>query len=394
MSNESSSSRATQKMFPNDTEVIDTVFITPRVLDQGAFREYADSLKGLIREAGGRRTELRTDAEEARQLRENLSEAADRLRERLETTAKLLPALDNRVRRAEEVMARVEDEADLPAQLEERIGRRVAEMEARVQQTLAAAEERLAALGARYDDLQRKVEKDMERLDGVRGDLDRSAARAEERVVAVESRVARAEEVAGALRLRVEGAIETIDAHATEALKRARAVEMLCDRAVRLLGFDPDEPSDEVAPDSLMMLVQRGDQLERAARATAEELAALHKANAEMMSRFEATARGSGESIERLTARRGELEALIEGSLATLREAPGDFLERVVEAREQLAEIERRRDQVDIGMGGMWEELVALEAGMAERLGRLRTEAAEELGRLERAALAHRRGLS
>lgn len=444
------------RVFPTDAEAADAVFITPRVLDQGAFREYADSLKGLIREAGGRRTELRTDAEEARQLSENLADATNRLRERLETTAKLLPTLDNRVKRAEQAMAQAEESANLPARLEERIGQHIAAMEARVQGAMEAADARLAAIETRYADLQTKAEADLARLEGIGAELSRSAdrateaingaaerttslraeiesisemagghlesraetmvaradqafssvsasikgvlAEADERVAAIEAQIAPfladADAIPEAMQQHVQRALETIDAHAEQTMKRARAVEMLNERAVRLIGFDPDDPTDEVAPDSLMMLVQHGDALERKSRETAEALAALHAANEQACVRLGEAARDSETTVESLVRRRDELVASIEQSIASLAAREPDYLEQVVKTRNDLSEIERRRAQVEQGMGDISGELAALERGVAEQLEALRQRASDELSQLADAVAAQRRTLA
>jgi len=457
MSRSEPSARSVEtRAFPTDAEAAESVFITPRVLDQGAFREYADSLKGLIREAGGRRTELRTDAEEARQLSENLAEAANRLRERLETTAKLLPALDNRVKRAEQVMALAEENMNLPALLEERIGKHVAAMESRVKAMISAADARLATIETRYKDLHDKAEADLARLEGIGADLSASADRATEALTGAAERtaalraeveeiaagaggrlearaetlVARADQAFSTLNAGVSGvladadkqvaaisaqiapflssadsipdsmkqhldhALAVIDAHAEQTMKRARAVEMLNDRAVRLLGFDPDEPSDEVAPDSLMMLVQHGDALERKTRATAEELAALHAANEQACHRLAETAQQSESTVESLVRRRDELIASVERALGALADQEPDYLEQVLKARDALTEIERRRTQVEMGMGELSGELAALEHGVAEQLEALRRRAGEELAALSEAVAAQRRSLT
>lgn len=457
MSTSEPSARSVQnRAFPTDAEAADSVFVTPRVLDQGAFREYADSLKGLIREAGGRRTELRTGAEEARQLSENLSDAAQRLRERLETTAKLLPALDNRVKRAEQALASAEESANLPAVLEQRIGAHVSAMEERVRGAMDAADARLAAIETRYKELEERAASDLARLETIGAEMSRSAdratealngalermtalqeqiegastdagarvesqartvlaqteqacttisrsvtevlAEADERVAAIEAQIAPflegADSIPASMQEHIRRAMETIDAHAEQAMKRARAVEMLNDRAVRLLGFDPDDPSDEVSPDSLMMLVQHGDALERKARATAEELAALHAANEEACARLAGAARDSEVTVEHLIRRRDELVASIERSIESFAAGEPDYLEQVVKTRNDLSEIERRRVQVELGMGDISGELAALERGVGEQLESLRQRASEELRVLSEAVAAQRRSLS
>jgi chromosome segregation ATPase len=402
---DSSSGSASNMPFPSDAEVTDQVFITPRVLDQGAFREYTDSLKGLIREAGGRRNELRTDAEDARQLGENLSEAANRLRERLETTAKLLPALDNRVRRAEAIMAQATDDAQLPEQIEKRIGAYFEQMEARIAERIKDAEARLEVVERRYTELHVEAQTDIAHLESLQTDLSESASSTRADLEAISRQTASIETVSQALaeqargipakiEQQLTGAVEAMDRHAEETIKRVRAIEMLSERAVRLLGFDPDDPGDEIAPDSLMMLVQRGDELERTARAAAAELHALHQTNDQVQARLTETVEGAHGSIEALTHRRDELVSSMEEALAEFARSRPEVLENLVQVREQIAEIEHRREQVEAGMLDISGELGKLEDEVTERLEAMRVQATKELSRLQVAVAAQRRSLS
>lgn len=401
---DSSSGGSSNTPFPSDAEVTDQVFITPRVLDQGAFREYTDSLKGLIREAGGRRTELRTDTDEARQLGENLSEAAQRLRERLETTAKLLPALDNRVRRAEAIMAQAADDAQLTEQIEKRFADRLEAMEARIAASIEAAEARLEAVEGRFAELHEQTVADMTQLESLRTELNASGCAAQDDLTRITEQTAsfqavsetlsrQAAEIPETTKAQLTHAVEAMDLHAEETIKRVQAVEMLSERAVRLLGFDPNEPGDEIAPDSLMMLVQRGDELERTARATASELVALHQMNDQAQDQLESLVDGAHGSVEQLTRQRDELVASMEEALGRLAGAQPKILEELVQVREQLSEIEARHERVEAGMGDISGELGGLEDAVAERLGNLRALATKELSRLQIAVAAQRRSL-
>jgi len=402
---DSSSGGSSNMPFPSDAEVTDQVFITPRVLDQGAFREYTDSLKGLIREAGGKRTELRSDTEDARQLGENLAEAAQRLRERLETTAKLLPALDNRVRRAEAIMSQAADDAQLPEQIEQRFAERLDAMEERIAASLEGAEERLRAIEARYTQLHEQTRADIVELESLRTDLNASACVTRDDLAQVSEQTAsmnavrealtrQAVEVPEAIKTQLAGAVAAIDRHAEETLKRVQAVEMLSERAVRLLGFDPNDPGDEIAPDSLMMLVQQGDELERSARAAAQELISLHQINDEVQAQLGLLVEGAQGSMEALSHKRDALVGSMEEALERLTQAQPAFLEDLVGVREQLTEIEQRRERIEAGMQDISGELGGLEDAVTERLSALRAQAAKELSRLQLAVAAQRRSLS
>ncbi len=205
---------------------------------------------------------------------------------------------------------------------------------------------------------------------------------------------ANADQIPAALEVQVQKAVELIDAHAAETIKRVQAIEMLSERAVRLLGFDPDQPSDAIAPDSLMMLIQRGDELERTARGTANELAALHSVNEQVREQCSTVLTDTSGAIDKLANKRDEILSTIEQTLAGLDDAQPAYLGELLSARDQLAEIESRRSDVESDIGSVGEELARLENAVAEQLTNLRAQASEELSRLQVAVAAQRRSMA
>ncbi len=439
--------------FPSDTEVAEGLFITPRVLDHTVFREYSDGLKGLIREASGRHSELRSDAEDARQLCENMTQTAARLRERLETTAKVLPTLDNRVRRAEQALEQAAERATLPEQLKTRIDEEVAQAEAKITRALAEAEARLVQIESRCAALTEQARADMDRIEAasaaldetagvatqrlhdlsVRADeleaeldarADRSVTRFEERaeiltarsdhvysklgdeidalIASVDGRIAlvrqqlapvveQVERVPERLRAHIEAAVARIDEHTTEAVSRIAAIEELSTRAVRLIGFDPLRPTDEVAPDSLMMLVQRGVELEEQARQTATELQALHASAAQagtQIGRVVAEAEGSLHECE---AQARRLIAAFDLALADSGSAAGPVMEAIEQARLELEALEVRRSGLVSSIDHTGGDFDRLMAQAVQQLAELRQQATGELARLEAAIAAQKR---
>ncbi|KAA0212693.1 MAG: hypothetical protein DYG94_14005 [Leptolyngbya sp. PLA3] len=420
-----------------DVEAADEVFLTPRVLDQGAFREYSESLKSLIREANGKRTDLRTDSEDARQLCENLTTMAARLRERLETTAKLLPTLDDRVKRAERLLEVAADKSRLPERVEEMLRAGVAEMHKRVEDVIAQAEARLKQVEARYQRVRAACEESGAALENVKGRLDEAASLATVRLDELERRLAGAEEQAarGIERLtetaeqtcrqvrhqaevamqgleqrvgqvlaevgpavqaaedlrqelarRVEEAVAALDAATGETVKKIHAVELITKRTIRLLGFDPSNPTDEIEPDSLMMLVQRGDAMERQARETALELTELHRISDQVQEDLRASVLRGGETVDEYRRRGLELILQLEKSIAPVCEQNAALLEQILAARDLLSELDVQRQGVESEVSLSRERVLG-------ELNTLRERAGEELGAVRRAIQAHRASL-
>ncbi|MCC6229775.1 MAG: hypothetical protein IT432_11175 [Phycisphaerales bacterium] len=131
-------------------EVADQVFITPRVLDRGAFDEYAEGLKSLIREAAGRGQSLQTAMVDVKSMGDNLRQATDELKKRLETTVKIMPVLEQRLGKAEQVLQLAASETKLAEHFEKTLSRMLAEhvarLEARIGEVVTGAEQRLNSL--------------------------------------------------------------------------------------------------------------------------------------------------------------------------------------------------------------------------------------------------------
>lgn len=86
---------------PDIEQVLDAIFLTPRVVDQRGFEELAGSLRGLARDAAAQNRTLQTTSAEVDRLSDSLRQATQELHARLETAARLMPTLDARVQKAE-----------------------------------------------------------------------------------------------------------------------------------------------------------------------------------------------------------------------------------------------------------------------------------------------------
>jgi hypothetical protein len=85
-------------------ETLDKVFLTPRVVDERAFDELSASLKTLVKDAGTQSRALIATTGEVKLLGDQLREATKELQSRVETAAKVIPTLDQRVAKAEQLL--------------------------------------------------------------------------------------------------------------------------------------------------------------------------------------------------------------------------------------------------------------------------------------------------
>jgi hypothetical protein len=85
-------------------ETLDKVFLTPRVVDERAFDELSGSLKTLVKDAGAQSRALIATTGEVKLLGDQLREATRELQTRVETAVKVIPTLDQRVAKAEQLL--------------------------------------------------------------------------------------------------------------------------------------------------------------------------------------------------------------------------------------------------------------------------------------------------
>jgi hypothetical protein len=85
-------------------ETFDKVFITPRVVDEVAFDDLASSLKSLVKDAGAQSRALIETTGEVKLLGDQLREATRELQTRVDTAARVIPTLDQRVAKAEQLL--------------------------------------------------------------------------------------------------------------------------------------------------------------------------------------------------------------------------------------------------------------------------------------------------
>ncbi|MGQ0627081.1 MAG: hypothetical protein ACT4PL_03155 [Phycisphaerales bacterium] len=96
---------------PSTTGSAREVFVSPRVVDQGAFNDFAQMLRQLIEQAGEQAEGLRAAAKEAETARAGLREALASGQARAESLTRTLGMIDQRTTEAERAMSAAKDAA-------------------------------------------------------------------------------------------------------------------------------------------------------------------------------------------------------------------------------------------------------------------------------------------
>ncbi len=205
---------------PHDAHRLDAeraeqeIFLTPRVVDQGAFERFSGDLRRLIQDAASAgRALVRTGSDTDRHLA-SMRDAAGELRKQIETGARLIPTIDQRLTRIEAALAKATERAELEA----KIARQIDEI---VQEKIHAATERAAAVGTRLGEALARAQELSHsitgRIDGAVTRVEKTAARIEAIEATLAERLTRAESLAETMGPAVDEAEQRIGAALTEA---------------------------------------------------------------------------------------------------------------------------------------------------------------------------------
>ncbi|MFZ4574004.1 MAG: hypothetical protein ACOYN0_06380 [Phycisphaerales bacterium] len=85
-------------------DVLDRVFVSPRIVDQSAYEDWAARLRQLMAEMSGHQKTAAGAAAEFRSLESKVKDAAKSLQQKMETAIKIVPTIDQRLTRAEEAI--------------------------------------------------------------------------------------------------------------------------------------------------------------------------------------------------------------------------------------------------------------------------------------------------
>ncbi len=107
-----------RRPLPGAEKTLTDVFVSPRVVDRRTFEEYSLTLQQLIREASGHGRTLEVTSTEVKTLREAVQGLAKDLQGRVDAAGRLLPSLEQRIVKAEQIADSVARLTSDPARLE------------------------------------------------------------------------------------------------------------------------------------------------------------------------------------------------------------------------------------------------------------------------------------
>ncbi len=259
----------------------EAMFLTPRVIDRRTFEEYSTLLRALIREAAGEGRSLRDAAGQVREVQEGLERAAAELSARLDAVVRVMPTLEQRIARMEQLLGATTDAARLQDEALRHVGPVIKD----------AGDEAASSLRRRAAEI----------ADEVLASLSRAARQIEEAARSGRAELASAQEQA---RVGIEGFVAEARREMESACAEAR--RRLAD-AARQEGIDPARLLERVR-EAEASLARRVAELEAglgqaAARAHEHAMLEAARSRADLERAIAEAARGAEQLLADLDAR-------------------------------------------------------------------------------------------
>jgi chromosome segregation ATPase len=269
----------------------DDMFLSPRVLDAGAFGRYTEILKSIIAKASDESRTLEDFCADAEQMISRAADSERTLSERLQAGVRMLRMIDERADRTDQLLDKVReqlpDSQALHAQIDSVIDERMKRAEMQIQSMIEQAAERIAACEQRAENAAQKAESEAAQLDTALDHAKQQLGSIEQRIAEAvlqseqslsqlndacainkgileqtfEKSLAHANGVAGTLAQRVDEASRATEARIETISASITPLTQAAEQAMRTLGIDPSDPRFEDSPLArIESLVERTEQ--------------------------------------------------------------------------------------------------------------------------------------
>ncbi len=240
-------------------DILDQVFLSPRVLDKAAFEEFAAIMKQLIERAAQDTKNLQTAAAQAEQVHKRLAEVAPLFEARLTGAGEVIRSLDTRTAEVRAALGKAAESAitaqTAKAEVEQLIRDCPAQFEARLNTATETCMGTLQTVKARVEstaqELGESALRAMEVADVRLKDVESLAA------ARISALADQAEKVIQGLETRLNEVSQRITMLAGAGIS---GIQNLCDRAEAILGRDVESPDATPTVGSLAALVAKAEQ--------------------------------------------------------------------------------------------------------------------------------------
>jgi len=317
------------------------LFLSPRVMDAGAFSRYADALKSIIAQATAQGRTLEDFGADAEELIRRAADSETTLDTRLQAGMRLLKLLDERAEKAQRAIDQISGatpdadalEARLARSIDETVERAVSRVEARAREAEAPAD----PAAARADEAARRLEDAESRLAGAAGRADTTAGSLETMAQRagdeIDARIAHALTTC-------EDRASTLDETIVAFDDRIASIKDAADEALRALGLDPGAPRLEDSPlAAIRSLVERGETHIAGADRLFRQLEDLRAQAEGVKAEFGSWLVDSATKLDELESRREVLEGPIAAAASVIEGCTPEIEARIERAQRSIDEL-------------------------------------------------------
>ena len=294
-SNGSLPNRAENASIVEPRPIVETVgsedmFLSPRVIDAGAFTRYSEMLKSIITQANTQARTLEDYSTDAEAMIKRCESSSETINKRMQAGVRMLKMIDERANRTEMLLDKIQtslpDSNALATQIDELIEKRLSESQRRIDKIAADAEARVQAaeekarqatqfneeqistinslaqqIDARLSEIESRVESTRNESSSAIIELDERANEIRTQInTTLDQVVAKSQEAGANLALKIDEASNLTDARIAQLNRSIEPVLEAAQQAMRTLGMDPENPSFEDSPLArIENLVERGE---------------------------------------------------------------------------------------------------------------------------------------
>ena len=217
----------------------DSIFLTPRVIDQKGIEQLVASLRELVSSARDESRSLREAMDDATEKTGESLDTARQLHERLNLGARMLKAFQAQIDRVDSLLVAASEQESEIAKLNESLDERTADFESALEKYIKTFESRLKDLS---DRAAKRYEKQLAKFDTAIADI-------EPRLESCEQRFAKFDERASELEEKLQQTDSQREIIVRETSRMAREANVVCkniDEARSGLQKDLAQASDEI----------------------------------------------------------------------------------------------------------------------------------------------------
>lgn len=347
------------------------LFLTPRVLDAGAFARYAETLKGIIAQASAQGRTLEDFSADAEAMIKRCTETSDSVNKRLQAGIRMLKMIDERAERTDQLLEKVQRALPDAQAMSERIDRvideRLAASEQRIEALISGAEQRAQAAERRASDAIERSTAHADELEALGQTIDERLASLREMIeqnqthrdAGVEQITAKVDEARAQINDAIAVAFKKAHEASAELSTRADAtlgeiesrvervgnsIEPLLEassKAMRALGMDPENPVFEDSPLArIESLVDRGETQLASLDRVYRQLEDLQSQAESVRSAFGNWLLEAANELDTLEERKGTIVGPMLQAAETIRELGPDLEEKLQLASTELTQLQ------------------------------------------------------